>query len=132
MIPKSKVVEDLNFITDKLSTQVRTIALGILVFVWGLLVGQSATTLDIAKHWKWTLMGLGGAAIFVMLIDFLQYVAAYWNVSSLEQTMGQTGEYDTSSISYKLRLNLFGLKIVLLIMTVIWLLGFLVYWLSNS
>ena len=129
MVTRDKVVEELNFVTDKLSTQVRTTALGIVVFVWGLLLGQPSATEDIAREWKRHLVGIGGAAVLVMFVDFLQYVAAYVNVKSLYDRRGSTGEYDDSSISYKVRLYLFYAKILLLIVVVVWLVCVLGLWL---
>ena len=52
MVSKKQVVEELNFITERLSTQVRTTAFGALVFAWGLLIGDSRAAHSVSGLWN--------------------------------------------------------------------------------
>lgn len=136
MTSKATILEELKYLTSTLSTQVRTTALGALAFSWGLLIGDSPVARSLAGQLKWHLVGIGAMAILTMFLDFGQYFAGYINASSLYQTLeaakANEGEYDYSSLSYRLRVYLFYGKIVSLTLTVIWLLSVLGFWLIRS
>jgi hypothetical protein len=133
MPTKDKVIEDLNWLTDRLSTQVRTVALSVLALAWGLLIGDKEADKAIAMQRKWHLLGIGGTAVVVMFLDFLQYVSGYVNTHSLlkemERTGANTGTYKTNSLSYRLRMFFFYGKQFLLAAAVLWLLYILSRWL---
>lgn len=135
-MPKKKdVLDELTSVSNRLSTQVRTVALGILALTWGLLVGDSTAAKDISSHWRGNLVALGGLAVFVMFLDFLQYVAGYRNVRALLRKMEKEGleeaRYDDTSWSWRLRLFFFNAKQWALAINVTWLLIVLFLWLSN-
>jgi hypothetical protein len=136
MVSKEDVRKELDFLTDQLSTQVRTTAFGALVFAWGLLVGDSAVARSIAGQLEWHLVAVGAMAVLTMFLDFAQYLAGYINVHSLYRTMESVnpkdGQYNESSYSYRFRLYLFYIKMISLGVTVLWLLSVLGYWLVTS
>lgn len=136
MATKTDILGELNFITDRLSTQVRTTAFGALVFAWGLLVGDSPVARSVAGQYGVHLIIVGGMAILTMFLDFIQYFAGYVNVRSLYRRMEAAdrneGQYDQSSFSFRVRFYLFYVKIASLTLTIVWLLYVLGHWLITS
>jgi hypothetical protein len=132
MPKKSQVIEQLDFLTDRISTQVRTVSLGVLALTWGLIVGESGAAKSVSQQWKTHLVGIGALAILVMFLDFLQYVAGYWNILKLREKMNKCGleeaPYDEKALSWRLRLLLFYTKQCVLVVAVMWLLYVLIRW----
>ncbi|MGC1491284.1 MAG: hypothetical protein WA798_07910, partial [Candidatus Acidiferrum sp.] len=114
----------------------RTTSLGALALAWGLLVGESATAKAVASELKWHLLIVGGLAILVMFLDFLQYVAGYWTTYGLYEQMRKSGQaeglYNESAWSFRFRKFFFYAKMVTLAITVIWLLTALGRWLIQT
>lgn len=114
MPTKDKVIDALNWVTDRLSTQVRTVALSVLALAWGLLIGDKEADKSIAMQRKWHLLGIGGAAVVAMFFDFMQYVSGYINTHALlremERTGATSGSYNTDSWSYRFRMAFFYAK----------------------
>ena len=136
MVEKPEVIEQLNQLTDRLSTQVRTVALAVLALTWGLLIGESDVALSVTQSLKTHLLAIGAMAIVVMFMDFLQYVCGHRNTSRLlskmeEKDLKET-EYDYEALSYKCRRWLFLSKQWVLAFTVIWLLIVLGKWLLTA
>ena len=92
MASKSDITEDLNFLTDRLSTQVRTTALGVLVFSWGLLMGESTVARSLAAQLKRDLVAVAALAVLAMLCDILQYLFGYWNTRNDPKRHGDGGK----------------------------------------
>ncbi len=124
MRTKAQIVEDLNWITDRLSTQVRTVALGVLALAWGLLLGDKDPAKSDVLHLKWHLMGIGGVCVLVLVLDYLQYVAGYAETRGLLKTMEsekkENGQYDPKKLSYRLRGAFFALKQWTLAAAIVW------------
>lgn len=110
---KERIYGDLDFATDRLSTQVRSLSFGILAIVWALMVkGEGMERL----HWSpRLLLLLAGLSILTMLVDFLQYVAAYRASMRAKHDLdaGGPGKYRRSWPSARLRDWCFRAKIVL-------------------
>ncbi len=132
MPPKKDILEELQFLSDRISTQVRTLALGVLALTWGLLIGESDVAKDIASQMKSQLLMIGGLSVLVMFADFLQYVFGYINTNDVlkrvEKSNLQEAKFDTSSFSYRLRKWFFLLKQWLTVVLVLWLLLVLIRW----
>jgi hypothetical protein len=132
VVIKEKILSQLDVVSDKLSTQVRTTTLGVLALTWGLLVGDSPTAQAISLKLRPSLVVLGGAAVFVLFLDFLQYFAAYLNVSEIRAQMEEKGlqetEYDYRSATHRLRIFFFWAKMIALMLTVVGLLLVLGRW----
>ncbi|MGA2483969.1 MAG: hypothetical protein ABSF92_12720 [Candidatus Acidiferrales bacterium] len=132
MIPKAEVLKELDVVTDRISTQVRTTAIAVLALTWGLLVGDSPTAKGIAVQLKPELVVLGAASVCVLFLDFLQYFAGYFSTKKLLEEMENTnageGEYNYASLYYRLRIFFFWAKQVFLIFTVVILLLVLGHW----
>ena len=124
MRTKAEIVGDLDWITDRLSTQVRTVALGVLALAWGLLLGDKDPAKSEVLHLKWHLMGIGGICVLVLVLDYLQYVAGYTETSGLLKTMERLkqdhGQYDRKKLSYRLRGVFFALKQWTLAAAIVW------------
>ncbi|MGO9589888.1 MAG: hypothetical protein ACLP3K_07570 [Candidatus Acidiferrales bacterium] len=133
MATGADIIAELGFVTDRLSGQVRTTALGALALSWGLLIGESATAQALAAQLKWHLVGVGAAAILVLFCDVLQYVAGYVATLGVYRKMQKAGKnegsYDESALPFRLRMVFFYLKMVVLSVTVVWLLVALGHWL---
>jgi|GEM_PF-6161626 len=65
-------------VSERISAQVRTLSIGVLAFVWLLLYpGKDASTFPAQSSFNFLLWFAGTLALAALLLDFLQYVAAY-------------------------------------------------------
>jgi hypothetical protein len=133
---ETEVITELGFVTDRLSAQVRTTALGALALSWGLLIGESETARALAAQLRWHLVGVGATAVFALFCDFLQYVAGYVNTLRVYRQMQKAkkteASYDEHAPFFRLRKFFFYAKMVVLSVAVIWLLTALGHWLIVS
>ena len=81
------MVEDLDWLSDRMSTQVRTISVSLLVITWGLLIGKTEITQPLPLWLMKNLLIIGIIAVAAMFRDFFQYLFGYWNTDSLRKTM---------------------------------------------
>jgi len=136
MASSNEIIAELGFVTDRLSTQVRAIAIGVLALSWGILIGDSTTTRDLAAEFRWHFVGIGVAAVLVMFFDFLQYVAGYFNTMRVYRKMLRDSttdaEFDQRALLFRLRKALFYIKMIALCATVAWLVTTLGRWLAVS
>jgi hypothetical protein len=136
MATEADILSELNFITDRLSTQVRTTAVGALAFSWGLLIGDSAVAKNVTAQLKWHLVGVCAAAVLTLFLDFAQYCAGYKETLKVYRTAQQAAnheaQYNEASLYFILRSLFFYAKLAGLSATVFWLLSDLVYWLVSS
>ena len=132
MPKKQTIIEEAQYLSDRLSTQVRTIALGLLAVTWGLLIGESHVAVAIAVKLKMHLIGIGAIAIFTMCFDFLQYFFGYLDSRALIKKMEAKKidelKFRPSSCWYKLRSSFFVVKQVSLGIGVGWFIGTLVWY----
>jgi len=136
MATKKDIIADLDAVTDKLSSQVRTTAVAVLALTWGLLIGDSPAAQAISLQLKPSLVLLGGASVSVLFLDFLQYFAGYFSTMNvlreIERTGIDEGQYDYRSLFHRLRRFFFWAKQIALILTVIVLLTVLGRWILCS
>jgi hypothetical protein len=125
MASKQDILKEKEFLSDRISTQVRTVALGLLGITWGLLIGKSDAAVEIASSIGKHLMAIGGIAILTMFLDFLQYLFGYWYTDNLikemEKANEEEGKYRYSDLRYRLRTFMFCSKQISLIIGVMWL-----------
>jgi len=118
------VKEDLNFLTDRISTQIRTIAIGLIIITWGLLIGDIKLNIEILDTQKYQLLTICAIAVIVMFLDFLQYMFGYFYTSSLRKKMIDKNlaqsEVDERNILWFFRCFFFHVKQYLLVIDVIW------------
>lgn len=124
MVCKQDIIKEMDFLSDRISTQVRTVALGLLGITWGVLIGKSDVALGIARSIGKNLMVIGGIAILAMFLDFLQYFFGYWYTYSLFNDMEKTNKeevkYKYSDVRYRLRTCLYWVKQITLMIGVLW------------
>lgn len=124
MASKEDIIKEMDFLSDRISTQVRTVALGLLGITWGLLIGKSEVAVQIATSTGKNLMAIGGIAILAMFLDFLQYFFGYWYTHSLfkdmEKENKEEAKYKYSDARYRLRTCLFWAKQIILMIAVLW------------
>jgi hypothetical protein len=121
MQPKEKLIEDLDWLTDKISTQVWTLNLGTLATTWSLLIATRGSEQFIESADAIPIMAL---CILAMLCELGQYYAGYFNAKSILDHLGEGTqfEYDETAPLYILRHWLFYIKAVLTLIAASWLL----------
>jgi hypothetical protein len=123
-VPEIKeVIEELRFISDRLSTQARMVALGVLAISWTILIGESAFLRKLSEELGKKLLLISALSIFVLLVDFLQYVVGYIFVNRTlkkaeAESLAET-DFDRTSFMFKLRSLFFWAKQVVLIATLV-------------
>ena len=127
------IYKELDWLTDRLSTEVRTVALGVLAVAWGLLMSDKGPTQEVAQQRKWHLLFIGGGCVLVLFLDYLQYFAGYINTSevrkSYEKDPPVQTTYQSKKVSWFFRRFFFVAKQVALAAVVIWLMIVLGRWL---
>ena len=118
----NEIVEELGFISDRLSTQVRMIAIGLLAVTWAIFVGESSFLRKLAEGLGKSLLIVSALSVLVLLVDFLQYVTGYVFVRRTLKAAEAQGlnkiEYDSESPLFKVRSIFFWTKQFILILTI--------------
>ena len=126
MPSKDKLYEDLGWVTDRLSTQVRTVALGVLAVSWTLLVSDSVQAQSIAQLLRFHLLATGFLSISALGLDFCQYVAYYCKGGLLLRRMEKENlteaAFDRSGLLYRIQDVCFVGKQIVTGAAVVWLL----------
>jgi len=122
-MPKlSEIYQELDFVSDRISTQVRQIALGVLAVAWLFLVGGKDKPPLPAPPGRLWLLGVAAVSIAVLVADYLQYVFGYWATNAVRrkaEAAKQTAtEFNLRDLRYRARTWLFWLKQVLAMMAV--------------
>jgi hypothetical protein len=125
--PLKDVYTDLDFATDRLSAQVRTLALGILALVWTFLsAAKDVIPLKLGGS-KEPLVIIGALCILALLLDLLQYVAFYISANGIrkvaERAKSTEAEYDEGSPARMAQTFLFWAKQLVMIGAAVWLLA---------
>jgi len=127
--------------TDRLSNQVRTLAVGLLAFAGGLIVTAVTGGEKVPKIPAWLLFRLffiGVAALLALAFDLGQYTSMYWYTRSLQKSLDDEirrerlkkpdfdeklliREYDEKDPRFIAGRVLFGLKSLILLIAVLWL-----------
>jgi hypothetical protein len=116
MHPKEKLFEDLNWLSDKISSQVWTINLGTLATTWSLLIaaGSGERKLQIGSTIAILIILI---CIVAMLCELGQYYAGYFDALSIKKELERSGEekfeYDETTWLYMWRNRLFYVKALL-------------------
>ena len=124
-----KIIEELQFLSDKLSTQVRMVAFGLLAITWTILVGESAFLRKLSEGLGKSLLLIAVLSIFILLVDFLQYVIGYIYVNKTRKTAEAKGlteiDFDPDSLLFRSRSILFWIKQFVLVVTLVFFLAVL-------
>lgn len=130
MATKEKILEEKAFLGDRISTQVRTLALSILALVWLFLVGGKDAPVLPVPFDRGVLLTAGLLALLSLIVDYAQYVCGYKATHDVLRA-GEAGgltdfKYDYKAIAWKGRLYCFWAKQVLMIASIL-VLGFAIY-----
>jgi hypothetical protein len=116
MRSKDKLLEDLNWLTDKISSEAWKLNIGTLGTTWSLLIasGSIPERLRFGNREAYPILLL---CILAMMFDMIQYLAAYRDADRIRRRIEASRltefEYDESTFLYKLRKWSFCIKIVL-------------------
>lgn len=127
MVTLDKTMEDMNFNSDKISTQARWFAGGVVILLWGLITTKPPAV-PLAP---WTVALVGLLAVSVLFVDFCQYAFGYVSTRRLHRAILATDKrevegYNTRDFAYRARTFCFYAKQVLAVATFIALLYALV------
>ena len=116
-------LEDLDFTADRLSSQVRAIAFGLLGVTWSILIGESTLFKQISHNLGVWLFRVGTLSILALFCDFLQYASGYVYSNhlrrSLEAKKLKDLSYDYHHPLWRFRMGMFWLKQIILIIAVV-------------
>ena len=119
--------------TGQLSTQCRTLSLGLLAFIWALLTKESplrGSDSAITPHTRWNLLAIALVVILALVCDALQYFAG---LKVQERFLTKIGESDTGFYAmdgmYRLQTAAFWAKLFGIGFAVAWLLLYIGLWL---
>lgn len=113
MPPVRDIIEELQFLSDRISEQTRTIALSILALVWLFLAGGESSPVLPVKPDMNLLLAAAGLALASLIIDYLQYVLGYSATNAARrkaEESNQKAEYDYADWRYRGRKICFWLK----------------------
>ena len=131
MSDKQQIIDDLNVMSAQVSFQIRTIAIAIIVLVWGGLIGESKILLEFFFGSPRLMFLPGGLALLALIMDYLQYVVGYIHTHNHLRKMEKSGQEDVKyhyrCFTYRLRTSLFWSKQVCLLLSVVALGFFLLY-----
>lgn len=113
-VPLNSVYEDLKQVGDRISTQVRGIAFGLLALAWLFLTGGDRAPTLSSPPSRTLLVWVAVVSIITLVVDYFQYLMGYLNSSSVRIAAEKAGEtkiqYDYRDIRYRLRTFFFWLK----------------------
>ena len=101
----------LDWLTDRISTQVRWFAAAVVALIWGLLLAPPATF----RLWPAALLSVGLLAVSVLFVDFLQYAVGFIAVRRQHQRLldapsAAAEGYDARDPWYRARADFFWAK----------------------
>jgi hypothetical protein len=115
--------EELQFISDRISTQVRWLAAGVIALVWLFLAGgKESPALPLPPNRKILITAAGGA-ILALLLDYLQYLFGYAStmraLRKAEDAGGKDVTFTYTSLLYRLRVFFFWAKQIVAVSAVV-------------
>jgi hypothetical protein len=123
--PHLEVADRLLQLSDRISTQVRALAIGIIAFGWSLFSADSASIKLLVQASKVSLLTILALAILALLLDFLQYVAGYKVANkvrlAIEDGTKHDAKYDYKSFLYRTQEFLFFSKQAVIAVSCGWL-----------
>lgn len=100
-VTTQQVSQEAQWLSDRLSVQVRWVAVGILAFAWGLIISPPKELTLSPKLLLWA----GLLAVLALLVDLLQYVVGYIYTMRILRKVegGATENYNRRHPLYRLR-----------------------------
>ena len=125
MAERKDILTELNFITDRISTQVRTVALSLIALSWLFLGGGGTQTALAAKPSAELLLASGALCLLAIFTDYLQYVVGYFDSQQVLKKGEESGAkdyvYTYGAGGHRWRRRLFWMKQILVVV------GFIVF-----
>ena len=125
-VPLETIYDNLNFATDRLSTQIRTLTLGDLALVWLFLSGNKEVPLLKLGGSTDPLLLIASLCVITLLIDAIQYWAYYYSSKAVrikaEAAGEEEAEYDESTFLFRVQMGSFWLKQFTAMLATLWLL----------
>jgi|WetSurMetagenome_2_1015567.scaffolds.fasta_scaffold66967_4 hypothetical protein len=87
MTELKEFVTERGFVTDRISNQVRLIAIGLLATTWSLLIGQVNILKNLTVCFRPHFILISTIAIIVLAFDFLQYFFSFKNINMTIEEM---------------------------------------------
>lgn len=130
-MPKiEKFIEERSFVTDRISTQVRIISIGLLVTTWSLLIGDVDIVKNIISSCRKDFIAISTIAIIALVFDYLQYLLSYLSIRNVLNVMQkenlEESDYDYDNRWYKWSIRSFIIKQLALLTGVIYFVGCMV------
>jgi hypothetical protein len=146
MPKREEVVKRFADFSGQLSTQCRTLSIGILALAWGLMTSkdsplrghETASPLvpsPISSVYKWNLIAISALVVLALIVDAAHYVAALGAERRCLVKMGEKGteaSYDLGSWAYILQEYAFWAKLSILGIASVWFIGLLTIWLYRN
>ena len=109
MVDRKVVLDELDFLTDRISTQVRTVSLSLIAVSWLFLGGGGNEMAAFVAKPNTTLLLISGAFCLIAIFsDYLQYVMGYLNTTSV---LKQGGDHQfADGAFYSWRRHFFWIK----------------------
>jgi hypothetical protein len=112
---KNDLIKELDWVTEKISSQVWTLNLGTMATTWSLLIA-SGLPQELRLQLRGALVILS-FCVLALICELGQYLCAYKNALNIQESMRrrrvETFRYDERALFYVLRDRFFGAKIVL-------------------
>jgi hypothetical protein len=149
MATNKDICDRLDFLTDKMSTQFRTLSIGLLAFCGGVLLSKDKLSQPVPEWVQIRLIGVALGVVVTIAVDLLQLVSGYADARRVYKDLNKKREdaakrqcpaaaiaaleveYDESKPLFRLQLILFWAKFALLGALVIWLSIFMVKFLAR-
>ena len=122
-MPKLKDLQkDLDYLSSQISTQIRTYAIGILVFIWGLIISIKTQGIDNVGIEPYLYLS-GLFVIILLFLDYLQYLFGFKYTKILFDQLESDKDkdeikFEAEHILYRARMQCFRLKQYSLYMSV--------------
>jgi hypothetical protein len=121
-----KIQERLATVSDRLSTQTRTLAIGLIAFFWTILTSEAVLAKRFSQTFKSQLLGIVGLAILALLFDFMQYAVGYLYANIVrekaEASSKKEAAYDYAHPLYRIQNLCFWMKQSCVVSGSVWLL----------
>jgi hypothetical protein len=129
-VPLTSIYTNLDFASDRISTQVRTLAVGVLAVVWLFLSGSKDVAALNLSAGKRQLLTVAGLCVLTLLIDAVHYVASYLSSNAVrkaaEKANKTEAEYDVNSAMRRVQETCFWAKQITSVLATAWLLVIIV------
>lgn len=108
MADRQTVLEEKRHVSSKVSDLCRYIGFGVVAVAWATLNSSANFAVELTSNFQTELTISAVLGLLTVGLDYLQFVAGYLAVNRALQS--ENNEYDSASLSYKLRVWSFWVK----------------------